>query len=135
MKYIIILISFLIISCQDYVEYWQEVDSFYAQVPFVPIGMGESKTDTVEYVFTGKVNWIAKELTNAKIINRPITLNDYFDYAEECYNDSTWGHKNVISIIEPEYYVYRLDVDYINNGICYLRKEPTMKGFIEWLKK
>ncbi len=75
-------------------------------------------------------------LTNEEMrLQQPITFGDVLDYAEECYNDTTWGHKDVIHIIEPEYYIYELDSDYINNGICYLRKRVMLGGFIEWLKK
>lgn len=117
MKYIILLISFS-----------------FAQV-IAPIGMGEAKIDTVEYMFeylidaqidSGEV--VAKELTNVKIINRPITLNDYLDYAEECYNDSVYDMiaRNEVKILGQIFY----EIDY---GWTH-PTTPTLPGFIEWLK-
>lgn len=58
-----------------------------------------------------------------------LTINQLLLYAQECYNDST------LKIIyhAPERY---LD-GYIggHNEKIYIHREPTLEGFIEWLKK
>ena len=64
---------------------------------------------------------------------REITVGDYLDYAEECYNDSTWVETSFYMRtreIFSHYSWYREEGD-----VIWLRRTPTFEGFIEWLKE
>ncbi len=128
MKYIILLISLS-----------------FAQV-IAPIGFGEkelAEIDTSNAIITCLVNHpkgyncdygkttsesyehmlqrIDSEYDRLHPRERVVTVGDYFDYAEECYNDST-----------EDYYIRVLDSAEI---IYYRHPKPTFEGFTEWLKE
>ncbi len=119
------------------------LSSFAFGQVFVPIHTEKSTIDTIDYLFSGEATWIARDLTDVKIINRPITINDYLEYAEECYNvelvkvcaDSMGFYKwrmLTMTMARDGYYI----TDESQWEYCvYFKKQPTLPGLIEWLKK
>ncbi len=127
----------------------------FAQV-IAPIGMGESKIDTFDQITTiglglgvsdeewafqlaiqgGNIEPIAADEKICWTADEIITVKDLFDYAEECYNDSS-------PIYDSSSYTITIECD--ENGkncigtkiddVYYISKTPTFGGFIEWLKK
>jgi hypothetical protein len=69
----------------------------------------------------------------------PVTLQDFFDYEEECYNDST-----LVQIMVMKRSKYQshpgdnnTEIDYIQTPYPYRydHKKPTFEGFIAYLRK
>ena len=89
------------------------------------IGMGQNSREEGDTVY---IEVTCDDSSIPMPVDQPITREDLFRYAEECYNDST------------EIQVYN---GCGISGCCvwhgykdvWIHKEPTFPGFIEWLGK
>ena len=91
----------------------------------------KSKKDTFEYIFTAEKNAVAKELTNGKIINKPITINDVFDYIEYCNNDSVAWETDVTDSTE---WINGFPIYHRSWVTIMIPKRPTFIGFAKWYR-
>ena len=86
---------------------------------------------TSDSVSVGTITAAITNWTITGVTNIPITRENLFDYAEECYNDKKKiDEDNWCFSTFPGYVVYNEMW-----RVVYLHREPTFAGFIEWLKK
>ena len=90
---------------------------------------------------TGENPNYAKRMWRNFYHKTPITMGMVFDYAEECYNDSTVSYYRILSGGLPNdswrVYCEKDSIDYwgVKCPENWFHPTPTFEGFIEWLKK